>query len=1612
MWLSKFLTALARQFRGQPYVSQATAASMRDQAQPGIDAAIVSTASANRESASVIPARQYVPVESPPRTPTVPSDALARYWAKALDYVSFKELGGGGGKFSLPSRVYSLEDAMGRSAAPDEDGQPGAGANVHVVLALTQIRNGRVQDSPRPHLLLAVPAILTDDDLLVPRTEAPPIINESYLAPNVESRCFCLATHDAADERMTARLSAMVSDPTVTPGWAIWWDTALSVLRELLEADSNAKMLERVIELLPADDKPGRRAHVWEWRALVFPADDGGRGQIKATYDAALLALKERSPGVRLFDRLGGTETARPIGEMTGAEVRELISGHIDEYDELSQRRPLFPLDGTQRSAVAAILSLQDGEMQAVNGPPGSGKTSMLRAVVASQWVSAALEQRECPITVACGATNQSVTNVIEAFGKAPHPDGSLPHAQRWIADASSYGAYLPAKERLVKKEHRAEVERFVCLEAVSTGGFLYRYWNRPDVLDPLRVIEYEEAYIARARLATNSPELASLDDAIRIVWERLCATEVARLQFHRNWSSNGPWLAPVMGAVAAAKPFWSASRAEFVGGCIARLQSGVPGDSAEEIQDLLWRADAFHWAARYWEGRFLLAQRERLSSRHRDNVVEALRRICMLTPCIVSTLHSAPRLFEIAWDLKADADPALSHVLGKIDLLVVDEAGQAAPELAAAIFALARRAAVVGDLKQLAPIWNNTSLTEFGVASQTDTLACLDDIIRSHRSVAKGSILALARLLSRWREPDDLGVTLRYHYRCMPNIIWYCNTLTYGGKLKTRTNDDGEGPEPSLAWVAVDATPEPVGGSWRNRREVSEIVSWVVERWPHWQKNPQTQGKPLRDIVALITPYRPQADLLRETLVREFDRVRARAKHVGDWPDRDDVNKVVIGTVHKLQGAERPIVCFSLVEGPEQGGTSFIDTDASLMNVAVSRAKRSFVIFANPDRLFSEDVEAIVRSGKEVTDDDVSKLTATRQLGVHLRCRARAQALYPKRVVFIEAGNKKETLSDILGKSSVVEATGGALTRLPLRGGVDIRAGFVPRPELEGDASRFLGVAAERLRAVDEVVLATDDDRMGEYISWQIRRLLKEGLEGKTIHRSRLGAITQSAVTKAIDTRGELDPRKVSAEIIREIADCLIAGKFGAISASSEVVANATAICTDLATLGALEEDVKADRRQNAGRVQGAIVRLLLAEARTAIALSKQYRFVATIPVGAGQLSGEVVHTGENRATTTNPGAVSALRGRELAPADPPVLTHERAALPEAGTISIMAEAYRRYRLAPWSTAEALQALYSGTWSARNDDSVASRSYEPEFPITPIAREGHPPITPLDEASRPDVLGGMFATREIARVYELVWERYEAAERGPYHVRFASLDLRFAGSSAMCVRVKAVACEPTSRRKGEAHPGAVPDDVKMLMLGASPALKNDVDDLEDAWTRNAFDRVVPVLTQEPAGRWDLTLDALMLVLERLGIGRPSTLARSLHSLVEKSLLVLPAAGGPLRLTPAGVRLALALEEKEPALSAPDFSSTLERHLDAIERGECGPREVLEWVGSHFLSRDEMRDVAPRIWNSLEELEQLMDKPAGVLPAGGLISAQPDGAWPSQQPVNGQGSEA
>ncbi|HET8936233.1 MAG TPA: AAA domain-containing protein, partial [Polyangiales bacterium] len=1363
-----------------------------------------------------------------PRVASIEPAVLIDYWCNALDFVDFKTFGRArGSKYVEPLERFRLEDVNGHGAAPDEHGETPKGEDVNVVLTVWEGEAERLRSDARRHFLLAVPARLTEDHYLAPRTDAAPVINSAYLHPDISPGCFALGERSAADHGLVSALANMAEDRSRIVGWSVWWNTSLSVLRELLDVAEDAELLDRLSGLIDTaerdnKDSRGRQdkrrgAHsrsVWTLVAAVYPASGGATKEIRAVYTAAAHLLRQHPGRLQLLERLCAGEHAQLVHLLPASASAALI-GHIDELDNSTGKRVLFPLDDAQRRAVTAILSLRDGELQAVNGPPGSGKTSMLRAVVASQWVSAALSHGPCPITVACGATNQSVTNVIEAFGKAPHPDASLPHAQRWIGDVTSYGAFLPARSFLNNPRERAGLERFVCLKQYDGGGFPYEYWNRPDPLAPLKALDYEQQYLKCARLALRDGEIGTVEAAVRRVWEQLRALENERVMFCRDAMKRAPTLDRAWDRLKLVQSIWTKARYESAGMNLLNLQRGVGGvEAGEAVMDLLWRADAFHWAARYWEGRFLLAQRERLLSRHSQNVEEALRRICMLTPCIVSTLHTTPRLCEIDARLVHSADQ-VRHVTALFDLLVVDEAGQASPELAAASFALARRAAVVGDVKQLAPIWNHSSLSEIALAAHAGASSALSQIVQSRRSVASGSMLAAARLVSRWRERDDLGVALCYHYRCKPSIIEYCNALSYERRLITCTKEDDLGPEPALAWVSVMSQPTAAGGSWVNHDEVDEIVSWVVERWPVWREHAVTRGKQLHEIVALITPYRPQAQRLKAALVEAFN--GAREASGNGWPSAEAIENVVVGTVHKLQGAEKPIVCFSLVEGVEQGGGSFLDGDATLLNVAVSRAKRSFVVFANPERLFPAAVIAEVASmTKDARREGISRLTPTHQLGAHLKLSG-ASPLYPKRLVLIEAVHKRDTLAAMLGKQSAVLATSGALTKLVIGEGVDVAAGFVPRPQHEASASAFIAAASELLESVKDVVLATDDDQMGEYISWQIKRLLSARLcNHHQLRRARFGSITRSAVEAAISNATDLDARKVVAEVVREIVDCLITERFTAVMRDSSLTGTAPPSLEPFERAGIIDSDGLSGSGRTGepiliGRVQAAVLRLLVARAREVVEQEHLCRILTVVRLGENTLTGEV-QSAEGRSETkkqTAPAVLEQLSRASLALNGAPTVLRESASAPHAGTISLMAEAWRRFGMTPWETQDALQALYDGSWLGTTREAARERAaFDPDDPIEPSVRRGHPPVTPLDRAATPEQMAGVMANEDCRRIYSLVWDRFALSEAGPYDVIFADVELLLNASRAgrLRVSIRAASCRLSSgnaRREG-----------------------------------------------------------------------------------------------------------------------------------------------------------------------------------------------------------------
>lgn len=396
-----------------------------------------------------------------------------------------------------------------------------------------------------------------------------------------------------------------------------------------------------------------------------------------------------------------------------------------------------------------------------------------------------------------------------------------------------------------------------------------------------------------------------------------------------------------------------------------ALRQKGAPRALAvverlEQLIDLTVRRRCFELAARYWEGRWLLEDHDRRLTRDREGLVAGLRRQCMLAPVIVATAYRLPKLFM-------PDDSGEEVLLGVADLLIIDEAGQAPPTVSAGLFALAQRALVVGDVEQLKPIWGIDSAQDRRLMRHARLGDELDTLGRQSLLASSGSAMEMALSASFFRSDSGQAVTLIRHYRCRPTIIQFCNRLVYDHTtpLEPVRKVEADPLFPPMAYVECRFSATRSRGSALNREEADTLISWLVknrssiERHHNRKKNGAAIGsedpgyRDIGDLVAIITPYSSQRDYILKRVRTEFPGGAKPAS--ADMPARPTIaRRLIVGTVHALQGAERPLVLFSATSSPDDGKTPFMDVNADMLNVAVSRAQENFVLFGHPGLFFS----------------------------------------------------------------------------------------------------------------------------------------------------------------------------------------------------------------------------------------------------------------------------------------------------------------------------------------------------------------------------------------------------------------------------------------------------------------------------------------------------------------------------------------------------------------------------------------------------------------------------------------------------------------------------------
>ncbi|WP_053956877.1 AAA domain-containing protein [Inediibacterium massiliense] len=315
----------------------------------------------------------------------------------------------------------------------------------------------------------------------------------------------------------------------------------------------------------------------------------------------------------------------------------------------------------------------------------------------------------------------------------------------------------------------------------------------------------------------------------------------------------------------------------------------------------------------------------------HKDQAFpHLLNTLFLLTPVFSTTFASVGRFLK---NVKQG---------NSIGLLIVDEAGQATPQIALGALWRSRKAIIVGDPKQVEPV----------VTSDTEIImkAFSDDILSSYQNKTLsvqgfadainpiGSFIKDQSLIES--KGDWVGCPLVVHRRCINPMFDISNELSYGKTMKYQTNQPDESSCNKFlilnsCWIDIKGTE--VGHKNHYVREQGKAILELVKK--SFNTYSSTAGDSSKPSLYIISPFTTVINALRDLLSK--DKSLSKFDYFEDWLDES------LGTVHKFQGKEANEVIFALgCDKNAMGAVKWVNRN--ILNVAATRAKYRFYIIGD----------------------------------------------------------------------------------------------------------------------------------------------------------------------------------------------------------------------------------------------------------------------------------------------------------------------------------------------------------------------------------------------------------------------------------------------------------------------------------------------------------------------------------------------------------------------------------------------------------------------------------------------------------------------------------------
>jgi DNA topoisomerase-1 len=479
------------------------------------------------------------------------------------------------------------------------------------------------------------------------------------------------------------------------------------------------------------------------------------------------------------------------------------------------------------------------------------------------------------------------------------------------------------------------------------------------------------------------------------------------------------------------------------------------------------------------------------------------------------------------------------------------------------------------------------------------------------------------------------------------------------------------------------------------------------------------------------------------------------------------------------------------------------------------------------------------------------------------------------KNLLIVESPAKAKTIEKILGSDFTVKSSYGHIRDLEKdEMGIDVNNNYQPRYKVPDDKLKVVGELRQLSKKYDEVWLATDEDREGEAISWHLCEVL--GLDPASTKRIVFHEITKHAIKTAVSNPRTVDMNLVNAQQARRVVDRIVGFEL------SPVLWRKMSMGTSL----------------SAGRVQSVAVRLIAEREREINAFTATSNFKIEASFAANDIAGRNVTFKAEAARQPNSENADAFLksciGAEYTVKDIQVRPAKKSPAAPFTTSTLQQEASRKLGYGVSRTMLLAQKLYeSGHITYMRTDSVSlsdtaidaakaqiTSMYGDKYAQTrkyknknESAQEAHEAIRPtyMENTSVPD--------EELRRLYELIWKRTMASQMAD-----AELEKTIAK-----IGVSTNKAELTAQGEVMKFDGFLKvymedrddDDVTEEESGEGVLPPLRIGQLLDFKEMKAIERFT-----RPAPRY--TEASLVKKLEELGIGRPSTYAPTISTILKR----------------------------------------------------------------------------------------------------------------------------